>query len=222
MSTTPANCATPDEIAAAMERRACSERGVNMPLRFWRTEFSPGYHPAFGDIAERARQWIRDFSPGSRGLFLTGPVGCGKTQLACHIAKRLMARGFRDLQYWNISHLLSEIRSCWDSAKSEADLLGELADQDLLIIDDLGAESIGQSKSETAPWIIERLYLIVDRAYNSNQTLIVTSNKRIGVLGPSYGLGMGPRLVSRIADLTETWSDFPQADMRRRTCEGGA
>lgn len=114
-------------------------------------------------------------------------------------------------------HTSISIHSRWDSPKSETDLLGELADQELLIIDELGVESIGQGRSETAAWVLDRFYSIFDRAYGNYQTLIITRNKTLGEIGASYGYRIGHRIVSRIAGLTETWSDFPQEDLRLRS-----
>jgi DNA replication protein DnaC len=67
------------------------------------------------------------------------------------------------------------------------DLLDRLAQVDLLHVDDLGAE-------KTSEWVLEQLYAIVNARYESERSMVVTTN----LAPPELEEQITPRTVSRL------------------------
>ena len=133
--------------------------------------------------------WVRSYQPGGPGLYLHGPVGTGKTHLACALLKGLAQRGVWCL-YRSLPDLLHELRRSVRE-ENESDLLDALADVPVLLLDDLGSERLTE-------YAAERLHQIVDDRYADRRTTLVTSN-----LSPAQlGRHVGQRMASRLMEMT--------------------
>lgn len=151
----------------------------------------------------------------AQGLYLSGPVGTGKTQAAWGALAAWCTRTGIAPEH--------ETRSCWDTRIAPTaiftrmtDLLDDLRPGDdarqrvrdcqrvaLLVIDDLGAE-------KPSEWTQERLYSIIDHRYANCMPLIVTSN-----LPPKeLAAQTGERTASRLAEMC-TVVPVTGADRRR-------
>ena len=132
-------------------------------------------------------------------LYISGSVGTGKTFLASIVAQELLRQG-KSVVFGDVPTLLDELKSTFDdNAKSTfKDLMNILSNVDVLILDDFGSE-------KPSDWAAEKLYTIINNRYNSNKTLIITSNFTIAELKNYYGSSndekKGGRIVSRIIDL---------------------
>jgi DNA replication protein DnaC len=78
-----------------------------------------------------------------RSLLFTGKCGTGKTHLACAIGNLIMAQYLASVKFGTASELLRSIKETYrkGSLKSEQQTLGDLLGADLLIIDEVGAQS---------------------------------------------------------------------------------
>lgn len=135
----------------------------------------------------------RTFCQTPRGiLLLVGGPGTGKTHLLCAIANQLLSGGHsgRWPIYCVVPNLLNRLRVAYsantptlvdDVAAYEA----KLAEADVLLLDDLGAEN------ETA-WTNERLFSIIDDRCRRQRPMVIASN-----LVPT---ALPPRLASRLTD----------------------
>ncbi len=160
-------------------------------------------------ILEAAKSYIDSFNfkkGAPMGLFMTGSVGCGKTHMAVAVLQEIIKKGYTGL-YYNMVDLLSDIRATYaDNANlSEDELLKEITLPDLLVLDDLGAE-------RTSGWVNERLYLIINRRYESGKPVLVTTNLGYEELAEK----LGKRTVSRLCEICETSPEFPDEDYRRK------
>lgn len=127
-------------------------------------------------------------------LYLTGPVGAGKTHAAWAVIRRI-------LEHDDLTHLATALVA--HRATTLLDLLRPSDDPTaarrevtrcqharLLFLDDLGAE-------KPTEWTRERLYEIVDHRYAELLPVVVTSN-----LPPSkLGDHVGERVASRLAEM---------------------
>ena len=136
-----------------------------------------------------------DYEREGKGLFLSGPVGTGKTHLAVAIIDyiaRIHKRKFEGKIIFTTSvNLLSSIRLGYKTNSAEK-ICRECESCQLLVIDDLGSEKI-------TDWVGEIFYRIIDNRYSELKPIIITSNYSLTELKEK----IGERLVSRIYDMCE-------------------
>lgn len=168
----------------------------------------------FQEIGDRYRmikvsagRFIKNFNPGCTGFLFTGKTGCGKTHIAASILKELIFKGYKGF-FTNTVRLLLYIRSAQFNFKKFDELndfMEKLTSQDILVMDDLGAE-------KTTEWTQERLYTIINTLYDNNKTIIVTSNSSL----PEMADRLGERTVSRLCEMCfHDQNQFPGKDFRR-------
>ena len=195
----PENVARPCECRDSMlaKRRA---RGVSsvIPKRFRDVSFELA---ANDGITAPVLAAVRDFTDNietrleeGRGLWLMGDVGTGKTTLAMIVSKAAAEAG-RSVAIYSMPRLLARIRRTYDASPGEDSYLEffeRLTSVDLLHIDDLGAE-------RRSDWVLEQLYAIVDERYQSQRSVVVTSNQDYAQLKAE----IGDRVVSRLTEMCE-------------------
>ena len=198
----------PEDVARACECREqriarARTQGVAsvIPTRFRGVSFD---RPPISEMARRAdaEQVIQDVRAyceaiderlgAGRGLWLMGGVGTGKTSLAMLVSKTALERG-HSVAIYSVPRLLSRIRRTYDAEAGEQSYLeffDRLTSVDLLHLDDLGAE-------KSSDWVLEQLYAIVNERYESERSIVVTTN-----LGqPELEEQIGPRTVSRLVEI---------------------
>ena len=160
-------------------------------------------------LREKATEFHQNFKPLSEqhnGILMVGSTGSGKTHLSIAILKEVVAKGYTGL-YYNVPELLNDLRDTYhqDSAQVEEDILSRAAGVDLLVLDDLGAE-------RTSGWVRDRLYLIINRRYESLKPTIITTNLGMRELQDQ----VGERIVSRLSEMCPQRFEFPSEDFRRQ------
>ncbi len=146
------------------------------------------------DNMEKIRQicvgLIEKFDTQKENLLLTGQTGLGKTFLCNCIAKELLDNGFTVLYFTapQLFKLFEESRfHREDMEDASKDLLDTLFDVDLLIIDDLGTESISTIT-------ISDLFNVINSRYLNQTSTIISTNLTFSQLKERYS----ERVVSRI------------------------
>src|SRR4029079_9512594 len=130
---------------------------------------------AYNESLERAAVHaaaIADAFPAvTRGLFLEGQPGVGKTHLAVAVLKQVIQSTAARGVFYDTRDLLRVIRSTYDASirTTELEVLRPVMTADLLVLDDLGAE-------KTSEWVEETMNLIVNTRYNERRLTIFTSN----------------------------------------------
>jgi DNA replication protein DnaC len=127
-----------------------------------------------------------------RGLWLFGDTGTGKTTLAMLISKAALEAG-KTVAIYSLPKLLARIRRTYDSepgGDSYLSFFEQLTSVDLLHIDDLGAE-------KRSDWVLEQLYAIVNERYETQRSVVVTTNLSQEDLEEQ----IGPRTVSRLVEI---------------------
>ncbi|NPV49438.1 MAG: ATP-binding protein [Armatimonadetes bacterium] len=147
------------------------------------------------DIAwDFVRRWGEPELPG---LLIMGPNGTGKTHLAAGIMLELIKREVA-VRFYTVPELLARVRD--GISRDEADDVQEiLAEIPLLVIDDLGKEYLRPSETGTS-WAQEVIYTILNRRYEEDRPVIVTTNLTDAQIEQRYGLAV----VSRLAEMCRT------------------
>ncbi|HUK34679.1 MAG TPA: ATP-binding protein [Vicinamibacterales bacterium] len=129
------------------------------------------YNESLERAVAQAKRVVDAFPNVSRGLFLEGQPGVGKTHLAVAVLKQaIQTTGARGL-FYDTRDLLRLIRSTYDPSTrtTEFDILRPVMTAELLVLDDLGAE-------KTSEWVDETMNLIVNTRYNERRLTLFTSN----------------------------------------------
>lgn len=111
------------------------------------------------EICRRYAAKFPQMRQDNRGLLLFGGVGTGKTYTAACIANELLEQGRAVIMTSLVKLIGSDI----------GDLYSRLAEIDLLILDDLGAE-------RSTDYALEQVYNIVDSRYRAGLPVIYTTN----------------------------------------------
>ena len=198
----------PEDVARACEcrekrLRSGRSRGVAsaIPARYRGVSFD---RPPVSDMARdmtsrHVVQAARDFCENldrkledGDGLWLMGDTGTGKTTLAMLVSKAAL-QDSRSVAIYSLPKLLARIRRSYDAEHGEqsySELFERLASVDLLHIDDLGAE-------KQTEWVLEQLYALVNERYESQRSLVVTTNLPEDELEKQIGV----RVVSRLVEI---------------------
>jgi DNA replication protein DnaC len=129
-----------------------------------------------------------------RGLWLFGDTGTGKTTLAMLISKAALEAG-KTVAIYSLPKLLSRIRQTYDAAPggdSYSTFFERLTAVDLLHIDDLGAE-------KRSDWVLEQLYALVNERYETQRSVLITTNLQ----HPELEEQIGARTVSRLSQICD-------------------
>lgn len=167
---------------------------------------------------ERVRETCIRYATRPRGwLVLQGERGVGKTHLAYAIAQTVLQRGM-SVYAKSVPELLDAIRAGYDSGAYQS-IIESLAKVEMLVLDDLGAQS------DTA-WTGEKLYEIINARYRNNGLMVVTTNYALD----DPACPIDPRILSRLRDGMNAGKDglvhilrFPVGDYRpkHKTFGGG-
>jgi DNA replication protein DnaC len=167
---------------------------------------------------KQARWIVANYFQTTRGLFLLGQPGVGKTHLAVAVLKGIITQHRVHGLFYDLSQLLRVIRSTYNPAvrTSESEVLQPVMRADLLVLDDLGRE-------KTSEWVEETLNLIVNTRYNERRLTLFTSNYDISTdfTDPdSLQVRVGARMYSRLHEMCE-FLHLSGADYRELPVNGG-
>lgn len=155
-----------------------------------------GYADDFGDH-------YRD----GRNLLLCGNVGTGKTHLASSIVQQVIRQLDAVAVITSAAEIIRVFKGSMDrnAGYSERDVIAELADFDLLVIDEVGAQA-------GTAYELAVLHEVFDRRYQLIRPTVVVSNM------DAKGLGqyIGERALDRLRENKALLAGFTWESERRR------
>lgn len=165
-----------------------------MPPLFKKKNFD-NYDKNYNTMAfNRAKDFVDNF-PQSKGLLLIGPVGVGKSHLAASIVNELNNKLY-SCYFGNIVDIIGFIKSTYNknSLLTESEAINIMTEQiDLLVIDDLGKENNSEHN-------LALLYQIINKLYENEKPLVITSN--FGAVDLNKKLGeRSQAIISRISSM---------------------
>src|SRR4051794_5874707 len=126
-------------------------------------------------VAERyVEEFVQDGGFRQSGLLFVGPPGGGKTHLAVGVLRALIERYRVHGRFVEFTALIHQIQATFDasSRESKRQTLAPLADAELLVLDELGAQ-------QPTPWVRDTLYLIINPRYTRRLPTLFTTNYRL-------------------------------------------
>lgn len=165
-----------------------------MPPLFKKKNFD-NYDKNYNTMAfNRAKDFVDNF-PQHKGLLLIGSVGVGKSHLAASIVNELNNKLY-SCYFGNIVDIIGFIKSTYNknSLLTESEAINIMTEQiDLLVIDDLGKENNSEHN-------LALLYQIINKLYENEKPLVITSN--FGAVDLNKKLGeRSQAIISRISSM---------------------
>jgi len=175
------------EARAAEKQRLAEERARKL-ARVSALNLPPIFAPYWlknleCEHAAEAQIYVEGFRPRqSKGLFLSGTNGNGKSTLAAVICKELAYRGRRVL-FTTMTEMLDRMEQGvgGNRATQARRTLGELLAYDFIVFDDYGRENY-------TPMRLQNVFQIVDKLYTHQVVFAITTN---------------PECIARIANIPE-------------------
>ncbi len=150
---------------------------IPVPPRFENADFASYELDQAGDqqgkrlaqLQNYADHFCEHYAQGT-SLILSGGPGTGKTHLALSVAKQIAQIGFQ-AKYLTTRKLLRQIRDTWNkrSELTEQQIIDQLADVDLLIIDEIGVQRGTDDELNT-------IFEIIDERYQKSRPSILITN----------------------------------------------
>lgn len=150
-------------------------------------ELGFSHREIMGGVFAMLKNYAENFRPENPSLFFSGGTGLGKTHLALAIFNVLIQNGY-SVYYESARKVVKQLQN-EHFGKSDSELEEELSKNDLIIIDDLGAEF------ET-PFANAAINEIIDDAVLMGKPLILISNLNRTEFEQRYGERAASRLNS--------------------------
>lgn len=162
----------------------------------WHNALSGNIPPLFAkarlaDLSQPLREKLLAL-PVEKGLYLWGPVGCGKSHTLCALARHFVVKGF-SVKRVKWDRLCLDIRDTYNREASEVSLLDRFLKCHKLILEDLGT-SVSSGKAES-DFAVQKLLLLLDERVEHCLPTFISSNKPLEEIHKSFD----QRSASRIA-----------------------
>lgn len=148
------------------------------------------------------RSWINE--PTSKGLYLHGSPGSGKTYLLSALANAC-AKSNKTVAFVHVPTLISKAKTYFDSLSSMDKLISSIKHADVAIFDDIGAESVTSWSRD------ELLFPILNYRLEFKKATWFSSNETLETLKQHYATDQkgkttttkAIRMIERISALSE-------------------
>ncbi|WP_300411136.1 ATP-binding protein [Lagierella sp.] len=136
------------------------------------------------------KDYCKNFSSSSKSLFITGPVGTGKTYFCNCISHELLAKNV-NVVYLTSADLMKKLRNynlgSFEFEEKNRQDYQLIIESDLLIIDDLGSEQISQ-------YNVSNLFNLINERLNKKKPVIISTNVSFSEIRELYD----ERIYSRL------------------------
>jgi DNA replication protein DnaC len=154
-----------------------------IPIRYKNTKYE--------DVPKNIQEMFESMKESRKGIFIHGKVGTGKTHIAYALHRSAIKSGLHS-KFRNTVELFKDMRDeisrdMYSKTRPTEDLMNY---EGVLILDDLGVE-------KATDFVVESLYLIINKRYNEVRPIILTSNFNLDELANR----VGDRIPSRIVEM---------------------
>lgn len=155
------------------------------------------------DIIKWIVNFVKDYPKCSKGLYLHGNFGCGKSYMICALLVELAKKGYYSTILC-LPSFLQELKNYFNDNQEFTSIIKQIKNTPILFIDDIGAESLTSWSRD------EILFNILDYRMNNNLITFFTSNLTIEELTQHFTttkngeeIIKAKRLIERIKYLAE-------------------
>ena len=171
-------------------------------------------NPAHDQARHLASRFALEFKRGqaNRGFIVSGPVGTGKTHLLTAALGHLLLELGVEARYVEISLLYATIRRGFSEGKSGGEIIGPLADVEVLAIDELG-------KGRGSAFELETMDELIARRYNAGRTTLFATNYSLAPARPGAKGAKSSDELKAAAKESELLRDRVGERIYSRLCE---
>ena len=160
-------------------------------------------HRRMTSILKLCREYVEGFNPDtSKNLLFMGNAGLGKTHLTLAIVSGVTQKGFLPV-YGSAENLFSKIEAEKFSGEGRG-TYDSMLSCDLLVIDDLGAETATQFTKSA-------LYNLVNTRILTRKPTIINTNLTMGEIEAKYTARISSRFIGEYE-----WNKFLGVDIRQQ------
>ncbi|MCI0422585.1 MAG: ATP-binding protein [Acidobacteria bacterium] len=173
---------------------------ANIPPRYESCSFE-SFHQVkglSGAVKTVLMKFVEEYPLAGCGLLILGPPGVGKTHLAVSVLRDLVYKREVESLFYDFRDLLKKIQNSYNSVSqtSEMEILNPVLENQLLVLDDLGAE-------RPTEWVRDTFAYILNSRYNRKLTTVITTNfddraTEVRTLGDGTRLPVKETLEDRI------------------------
>ncbi len=154
---------------------------------------------------EYCKDYAKNFTTDSPGLFMYGKTGLGKTHLSLAIANEVIDKGY-DVYYGSIQSIMDKLESeHFGRLPREDSIKEDILNCDLLIIDDLGTEF-------TTQFTTAELYNIINSRILSSLPTIISTNLDLPEIAQAYSQRVASRIIGNSDAMYFCGKDIRQMD----------
>ena len=176
-----------DELNERSPLKLCSFGDFDLSLYPDKPEIEYNPRRIMTDNFNFCLKYAENFNGHGNGVFMIGKTGLGKTHLSLAIAARVIERDFCAV-YISAPELVRTVDN-EQFGRANGDTLSVIADCDLLILDDLGAENTNERSASL-------LYEVINGRISRSLPIIINTNYTINELGARYNDRILSRLLS--------------------------
>lgn len=157
----------------------------------------------FKDSYQKSINFVNNFKNDYQNLYFYGTVGTGKSFLSGCIAKALLQNGYSVI-YFSAAGLMDVIAKYSFNRKQDQDceaVYQDIYDCDLLIIDDLGTESIND-------FTISQLFTCLNERFLRKKSVVISTNLSLRELRDYYSERIFSRIVGNFLFCKMTGPDI--------------
>jgi DNA replication protein DnaC len=163
--------------------------------------------PVSQKLFQLALDEIRKFAENPQGwIVLVGPVGSGKTHLACAVANYRIAMG-NSVFYIAVAELLDHLRSAYSPGSDVEydELFEQIKNSPLLILDNL-------NYSATTAWSKGKLEQLLEHRFNGRLPTLMTTGMSVEEFGADYAGHINDTDISKVLILKKESSSLQSID----------
>jgi DNA replication protein DnaC len=194
-------CQDAKRIAAVLSKAKIPDRYAHCTFANFKANY-PGADKSLSSAHMLIRMFAEKYPMETRGILLTGSIGCGKTHLAASALKWIIKERGAEGVFCDYRELLRSIQNSYNPQVSatEMEILTPIMNAEVLILDDLGA-------IRPSEWVWDTVSLVLNARYNAVRTTIITTNYAVlppgagGMKEDTLGDRIGERMRSRLLEL---------------------
>lgn len=174
-------------------------------LGYYPNEIDPKYGASPRTVMERTyaycRKYAETFGEDSGNLLFVGGTGLGKTMLSACIATEVTEKGY-SVCYESAGHLFNKLeKNRFNPTEESEQAVWEIENAQLLIIDDLGTELMGN-------FVTAALYTLLNDRLMSGRPTIISTNLNAQEIEQRYSPQIASRLRGSYRQLTFVGEDI--------------